>query len=72
VRERCEPTIPCASRTAKRSPDDQGIADVPVQIPISTGFAGALDLLGQRLMVQRRLPQARRILAEFGEALPDE
>ncbi len=36
-------------------------------------FAGALDLLGQRLMVSDDdYRQARRILAEFGEVLPDE
>jgi Putative prokaryotic signal transducing protein len=53
--------------------DDQGITTFLFDTHLSLAFAGALDLLGQRLMVSNDdYRQARRILAEFGEALPDE
>jgi putative signal transducing protein len=53
--------------------DDQGITTFLFDTHLSLAFAGALDLLGQRLMVpDEDYRQARRILAEFGEALPDE
>ncbi len=53
--------------------DDQGITTFLFDTHLSSAFAGALDLLGQRLMVSDDdYRQARRILAEFDEALPDE
>jgi len=53
--------------------DDQGIMTFVFDTHLSSAFAGALDLLVQRLMVSDDdYKQARRILAEFGEALPDE
>lgn len=53
--------------------DDQEITTFLFDTHLSLAFAGALDLLGQRLMVSDDdYRQARRILAEFGEALPDE
>ena len=53
--------------------EDQGITTFLFDTHLSMAFAGALDLLGQRLMVpDDDYRQARRILTEFGEALPDE
>jgi len=53
--------------------DDQGITTFLFDTHLSSAFAGALDLLGQRLMVSDdEYKQARRILAEFGEVLPGE
>ena len=53
--------------------DDQGITTFLFDTHLSLAFAGALDLLGQRLMVaDDEYRQARRILTEVGEALPDE
>ena len=52
---------------------DQGIRTFLFDTHLSQAFAGALDLLGQRLMVSDDdYRQARRILTELGEALPDE
>ena len=52
--------------------DDQGIQTFVFDTHLSSAFAGAVDLLDQRLMVSDdEYLQARRILAEFGEVLPD-
>ena len=53
--------------------EDQRIQTFLFDTHLSSAFAGAVDLLGQRLMVaDEDYQQARRILAEFGESLPDE
>lgn len=53
--------------------EDEGIQTFLFDTHLSAAFAGALDLLGQRLMVpDDDYLQARRILTELGETLPDE
>jgi len=53
--------------------EDQRIQTFLFDTHLSSAFAGAVDLLGQRLMVaDEDYQQARRILTEFGESLPDE
>jgi hypothetical protein len=52
--------------------EDQGIATFMFDQHLSSAFAGLLDTIQQRLMVSDDdYPQARRILTELGEALPD-
>jgi len=53
--------------------DGQGIRTFLFDTHLNSAFAGTVDLLRQRLMVtDDDYAQARRILAEFGEVLPDE
>lgn len=53
--------------------EDQGIPTVVFDTHLSSVFAGAFDSIRPRLMVaDDDYRQARRILCELGEAVPDE
>jgi hypothetical protein len=53
--------------------EEQGIETYVFDSHLSAAFAGAIDLLSQRLMVSDDdYPRARRILQELGEPLPDD
>jgi hypothetical protein len=52
--------------------EGEGIATFVFDRHLSSAFAGTVDLIQQRLMVSDDdYRQARRILTELGEALPD-